>query len=375
MFMRVAIVHDWLVEKGGAELVLKEIVACYPDAEIFSLIDFLSDEERQYYIAGKSVTTSFLQKLPKAKKIYRNFLPLMPFAIEQLDVSSYDLVISSSYAVAKGVITGPDQLHICYCHSPIRYAWDLQFQYLKEAGLTSGVKSTFVKWVLHKIRNWDYRSAAAVDVFVSNSSFIKRRISKFYRRDAVVIHPPVDVAGFPLVEQKQDFYLTASRMVPYKKIDLIVKAFAGMPDKKLVVIGQGPDFKKIKELATPNVEIMGYQPFSVLKEKMQSAKAFVFAAEEDFGIVPVEAQACGTPVIAFGKGGALETVLDGVTGIFFSEQTEVSIQQAVNRFEALTFNPIDIRENAEKFSVERFRDNLKSLVDNSYKKFLENKGR
>lgn len=373
--MRVAIVHDWLVEKGGAELVLKEIVACYPDAEIFSLIDFLSDEERQYYIAGKSVTTSFLQKLPKAKKIYRNFLPLMPFAIEQLDVSSYDLVISSSYAVAKGVITGPDQLHICYCHSPIRYAWDLQFQYLKEAGLTSGVKSTFVKWVLHKIRNWDYRSAAAVDVFVSNSSFIKRRISKFYRRDAVVIHPPVDVAGFPLVEQKQDFYLTASRMVPYKKIDLIVKAFAGMPDKKLVVIGQGPDFKKIKELATPNVEIMGYQPFSVLKEKMQSAKAFVFAAEEDFGIVPVEAQACGTPVIAFGKGGALETVLDGVTGIFFSEQTEVSIQQAVNRFEALTFNPIDIRENAEKFSVERFRDNLKSLVDNSYKKFLENKGR
>ena len=361
--MKVAVIHDWLVELGGAELVLKEILECYPDADVFSLIDFLSEEDRKFYIQGKKVTTSFLQKLPKAKTKYRNFLPLMPIAIEQLDLRGYDLVISSSYAVAKGVITGPNQVHVCYCHSPIRYAWDMQFQYLEEAGLTRGLKSMFVKYVLHKIRNWDVRSAFSVDYFISNSEFISRRIHKVYKRDSTVIYPPVNLDGFTLCEEKQDFYLTASRMVPYKKIDLIVRAFNKMPDKKLVVIGTGPDFDKIKKQAGPNVELMGYQPFEQLKEKMRLAKAFVFAAEEDFGIVPVEAQACGTPVIAFGKGGALETVIDGTTGIYFNKQEEQSIVDAVNDFEKNAFDPKIVRKHAESFSTPRFRKELMSYID------------
>lgn len=367
--MKVAIVHDWLVEKGGAELVLKELIACYPQADLFSLLDFMDDDSRNYYLNGKSVTTSFLQKLPRAKKAYRNFLPLMPFAIEQFDLTSYDLVISSSYAVAKGVITGPDQLHICYCHSPIRYAWDMQYQYLKESGLTKGLKATFVKWTLHKIRNWDFRSSASVDYYIANSSFIKRRIMKFYKRDAEVINPPVDVTNFTLEVNKEDFYLTASRMVPYKKIDLIVRAFAQMPDKELIVIGSGPDFDKIKSFATNNVKLMGYQSFDVLKDHMQRAKAFVFAAEEDFGIVPVEAQACGTPVIAYGKGGALETVVDGKTGIFFKEQTVEALKQAVSNFEKCTFDPEIIRGHALNFSIDNFRNRIVSLVDKALIEF------
>lgn len=232
----------------------------------------------------------------------------MPLAIEQLDVSKYDLVISSSHAVAKGVITGPDQLHISYVHSPIRYAWDLQHQYLRESGLDKGIKGTLARYILYKIRNWDYRTANGVDSFVSNSDFIARRIHKVYRRKATTIYPPVDVSAFNYQGDKEDFYLTASRMVPYKKIDVIVQAFNKMPDKKLVVIGNGPDFNKIKSIAGSNVKILGYQPFEVLKDHMQRVKGFVFAAEEDFGITPVEAQACGTPVIAFGKGGSLKSI-------------------------------------------------------------------
>lgn len=360
---RVAIVHDWLVEKGGAELVLKELIACYPNADLFSLLDFFGNEDREFYLAGKSVATSFLQNMPMAKNKYRNYLPLMPIAIEQFDLTKYDLVISSSYAVAKGVITGPDQLHVCYCHSPIRYAWDMQYQYLSEAKLTNGLKSIFVKWVLHKLKNWDYRSSASVDSFFANSYFISRRIMKFYKRDSIVINPPVDISAFSLCENKDDFYLTASRMVPYKKIDLIVKAFSKMPEKKLIVIGAGPDFDKISKLATDNVIMMGYQSFSVLKDYMQRAKAFVFAAEEDFGIVPVEAQACGTPVIAFRKGGALETVSEGISGVFFDEQTTESIIGAVNSFENITFIPSVVRDNSLKFSIENFRSKIKESID------------
>ncbi|MDB5831761.1 MAG: glycosyl transferase family 1, partial [Caballeronia sp.] len=292
----------------------------------------------------------------------------MPLAIEQLDVSGYDLVISSSHAVAKGVLTGPDQIHVSYVHSPIRYAWDLQHQYLQQSNLTSGVKSLLARMVLHYMRNWDIRTSNSVDHFIANSAFIARRINKVYHRDSHVIFPPVDVEAFQRCDVKEDFYLTASRMVPYKKIDLIVEAFAKMPERKLVVIGDGPDMRKIRDKATPNVEIMGYQPFSVLQEKMQRAKAFVFAAEEDFGISVVEAQACGTPVIAYGKGGALETVLDSSharpTGLFFDEQTTASIIDAVDGFElgAVKINPADCRANAERFSIKHFRDGLRAYV-------------
>ncbi|WP_118181631.1 glycosyltransferase family 4 protein [Paraburkholderia phosphatilytica] len=363
--VRVAIVHDWLVTYAGAERVLEQIVACFPDADLFALVDFLDDRT---FLRGKPVKTSFIQKLPLARTKYRAYLPLMPLAIEQLDVSAYDVVISSSHAVAKGVLTGPDQIHISYVHSPIRYAWDLQHQYLNESKLTSGPKSALARLILHYIRNWDIRTANSVDQFVANSGFIARRIHKVYQRGAQVIFPPVDVDAFTLNTEKDDFYLTASRMVPYKKIDLIVEAFAQMPERRLVVIGDGPDMRKIRAKAAPNVEIMGYQPFEVLRDRMRRAKAFVFAAEEDFGISVVEAQACGTPVIAFGKGGALETVRDLMdpkpTGMFFDEQSAASIQAAVEVFDenANLFLPADCRANAERFSTAHFRERFVALV-------------
>ncbi|MFB9760925.1 glycosyltransferase family 4 protein [Ectobacillus funiculus] len=372
--MKIAIVHDWLVTYAGAEKVLEQLLEVYPTADIFSTVDYIEKDEREF-LKQKKVNTSFIQRLPFAKKKYRNYLPLMPLAVEQFDLSQYDVIISSSHAVAKGVITGPDQLHISYVHSPIRYAWDLQHQYLKEANLKHGLKGLLAKYMLHKMRNWDYRTANGVDIFLSNSEFISRRIWKVYRRDSRVVYPPVDVSSFTLKEEKSDYYVTASRMVPYKKIDIIVEAFANMPDKKLVVIGTGPDFEKIKAKAGKNVELLGYQPFSVLKEHMQNAKAFVFAAEEDFGITPVEAQACGTPVIAYGKGGALETVVgleetSMPTGLHFYEQTPQSIQEAVKLFEKnqTKFVPKNCRENALRFSEERFKVEIKSLVEEEYKK-------
>ena len=289
----------------------------------------------------------------------------MPLAIEQLDVSAYDIVISSSHCVAKGILTGPDQIHISYIHSPIRYAWDLQHQYLRESGLDHGLKGWLAKIILHYMRIWDTRTANGVDYFIANSKFIAKRIKKVYGREAEVIYPPVDIDKFELCEDKQDYYLTASRMVPYKKMKLIVEAFNEMPDKKLVVvvIGTGPEYEKTKAIAKDNIEMMGYQPDEVLKEKMQHAKAFVFAAEEDFGITPVEAQACGTPVIAYGRGGAFETVIDGRTGILFSKQMIESIQAAVSRFEINSeLNSSSCRANAERFSIDRFTYNMKNLA-------------
>jgi len=364
--MKVAIVHDWLVVYGGAERVLEQIIDCFPDADLFSLVDFL--EERDC-LRGKPVHTSFIQKLPFAKKHYRNYLPLMPIAIEQLDLSSYDLVISSSYAVAKGVLTGPNQLHVSYVHSPIRYAWDLQHQYLKESGLNRGLKSLCARALLHYIRNWDSRSANGVDHLIANSGFVGRRINKVYRRDSTVLHPPVAIDRFQLCTQKEDFYVTASRMVPYKRIDLIVRAFAQTPERQLVVIGDGPEMKKIAAQGAPNVHIIGYQSFDVLHDHLQRAKGFVFAAEEDFGISIVEAQACGTPVIAYGRGGALESVralgIPKPTGLFFEEQTVESVHDALDRFEGSIeqFTPMNCRTNAERFSAQHFRESFKSLLD------------
>jgi glycosyltransferase involved in cell wall biosynthesis len=363
---RVAIVHDWLVTYAGAERVLEQMIACFPQAEIFSLVDFVEDRK---FLHGKRATTSFIQRLPLARKKYRAYLPLMPLAIEQLDLSAYDLVISSSHAVAKGVLTGPDQVHVSYVHSPIRYAWDLQHQYLEQSNLTRGLRSIMARVVLHYIRNWDTRTSNAVDHFVANSQFIARRIRKVYHRDARVIFPPVDVKSFIVGEDKEDFYLTASRMVPYKKIDLIVEAFSRMPGKRLVVIGDGPEMKTIRAKAGPNVDILGYQPFAVLHDHMRRAKAFVFAAEEDFGIAPVEAQACGTPVIAFGKGGVLETVRElgdaHPTGVFFREQSVSAVVGAVREFEhnAHRFSARDCRLNAERFSIETFRERFMAFVE------------
>jgi glycosyltransferase involved in cell wall biosynthesis len=294
----------------------------------------------------------------------------MPLAVEQLDVSAYDLVISSNHAVAKGVLTGPDQVHICYCHTPIRYAWDLQHQYLREAGLTKGIKGALARAMLHYIRLWDYRTAAGVDHFIANSAYIARRIKKIYGREAVVMHPPVDVEAFPFAAAKEDFYVTASRMVPYKRVDLVVAAFAQLPERRLIVLGDGPEMEKVKALAGPNVTLMGYQGDAVLREHLQRARAFVFAAEEDFGILPVEAQACGTPVIAYGRGGALDSIIGldddtgaAPTGVFFEEQSAAAIAGAVRAFEAATIDPLACRAQAERFGAERFRAAFSGFVD------------
>ena len=358
---RIAIVHDWLVVYGGAERVLRELIALYPDCDLYSVVDFLSDDQRAQ-LFGKRASTTFVQKLPFARTKYRSYLPLMPFAVEQFDLSEYDLVISSSYAVAKGVITGPDQLHICFCHSPIRYAWDLQHQYLRQTGLTRGARSAIARMILHYMRLWDMRTASGVDQFIGNSAYIAKRIQKTYRREAIVVNPPVDIHAFPLKREKEDFYFTASRMVPYKRIDLIVEAFASMPERRLVVIGDGPEMARIRNRAGANVSLLGYQEHAVLCDHMQRARAFVFAAEEDFGIVPVEAQACGTPVIAFGKGGALETVIGlddpggrPPTGVFFESQAVEALIRAVEKFEEAVIDPQACRAWAERFSVENFR--------------------
>jgi len=374
--MKVAIIHDWLVTYAGAERVLEQMLNVFPDADLFSLVDFLPVGKRDF-IHNKPVKTSFIQKLPRAKTKYRQYLPLMPLAIEQHDLSSYDIVISSSHAVAKGVMTGPDQLHICMCYSPIRYAWDLQHQYLFESGLTKGLKGWVAKAFLHYVRMWDYRTASGVDRFIGISDFIVRRIKKIYGRESIVIYPPVDVEQFTCYSKKENFYLTASRMVPYKRIDMIVEAFTAMPERKLLVIGDGPDYDKIKAKAGANVTLLGYQTFDVLKDHLQRARAFVFAAEEDFGIAPLEAQACGTPVIAYKKGGAVETIrgLDATkpTGIFFVEQTISSLQKAVLKFEELTdkISSEDCRENALRFSPERFRNEFKEFVESEWEIFQE----
>ncbi|MEM6426529.1 MAG: glycosyltransferase family 4 protein [Cyanobacteria bacterium P01_H01_bin.119] len=371
--MKVAIVHEWFASYAGSERVVEQMLAVYPDADLYALVDFLAEGDRGF-IQNKSVTTSFIQQLPFARRGFRQYLPLMPLAVEQFDLSSYDLVISSSHAVAKGVITGPHQLHLCMCYSPIRYAWDLQHQYLRESGAGRGVRGWLVRWMLHQLRQWDCRTANGVDHFIAISRFIARRIHKVYRRSATVIYPPVNVAAFDIGDQKEDFYLAASRLVPYKRLDLIVAAFAQMPTRKLIVIGDGPESGRIQAIAAghSNITLLGYQPFSVLRDYLQRARAFVFAAEEDFGILPVEAQAAGTPVIAYGLGGAVETVIDGKTGLFFEHQTVEALTKGIERFEQRgNFDPGVLRHHAQAFGIDCFRQKFSAFVDQAWMSFRE----
>jgi glycosyltransferase involved in cell wall biosynthesis len=368
--MKVAIIHDWLVTYAGAERVLEQMLAVYPSADIFTLIDFVPADQRQF-LQHRPVHTSFLQRIPGVRRSYRRYLPLMPLAIEQFDLSGYDLVLSSSHAVAKGVITGPDQRHICMCYSPIRYAWDLQHQYLRETGLDRGLSGMLARWILHRLRVWDVRTSNGVDDFIAISRFIARRIWKTYRRESTVIYPPVDVDRFTPGGTRDDFYVTASRMVPYKRMDLIVEAFAAMPSRELIVIGDGPEASRIRTKASTNVRFLGHQPFEVLRDHLRGALAFVFAAEEDFGIAPLEAQACGTPVVAYGRGGVLESIRplgesDEPTGLFFREQSVSALIGAVEQFERQRhqIQPENCRHNAERFAAGRFRRELQRHVEN-----------
>ena len=362
--LKTAIVHDWLAEYAGSERCTESFTTLWPEADIFTLVDILNDEQRRIILKGKQSKTSFIQKLPFAKKNHRIYLPLFPFAIEQFDLSDYNLIISSSHAIAKGVLTRYDQLHICYCHTPIRYAWDLYFRYLEDAGIKTGIKGWFVKRTLHKMRLWDVLASRRPDYLIANSKHIAKRIKKIYDRDAEVIYPPVDVDKFSVGTQKENFYLTVSRFTNYKRIDLIVQAFNMMPDKKLVVVGGGAEEKKIKSIAGKNIEILPFQEQGSVKQLMQKAKAFVFAADEDFGIVVVEAMACGTPVIAWNGGGTRESVLNGETGILFSEQSVESIISAIKEFEKNEnkFSPGVIRKHSEKFSRKIFEENIRDFV-------------
>lgn len=372
--MKVAIVQEWLVTVGGSDKVVKAILDVFPDADIYTLVakKEVCDE---LGIPWEKVHTSFIQKMPLGTKKHRAYLPLFPFAIEQFDLRGYDVVISSSHCVAKGVLTKADQLHICYCHSPIRYCWDMYNEYLEESHLDKGFKSWLVRLMLHPIRQFDAIAGSRVDYYISNSDYVGQRIRKTYRRKATTIHPNIDISNFELCNDKLEYYLASSRLVAYKKIDTIIEAFNQMPDKKLVVIGGGPNLEAYRKLAKDNVTVMGYQPFDVLKDKMQHAKAFVFAADEDFGMIPIEAQSCGTPVIAYGHGGSLETVNGGKTGLFFNEQTPEAIVEAVNKFESMgsqPFAPADCRQWAEGFSEERFKREIKEFVEEKYEEFKKN---
>ncbi len=359
--MKIAIVHDWLDTPGGAENVIENLLELYPDADLFSLVDFFSNENRKKYLKGKKATTSFIQKLPFSKTKFRNYLPFFPIAIEQFNLDDYGLVISSSHAVAKGVLTGPHQVHICYQYSPMRYAWDMYHTYFKEHNI-SGIKAFILRKVLHKIRIWDVVSSNRVDHFVAISTLIQNRIQKYYRRESDIIFPPVNTEVFTLCETKEAYYFTASRLVPYKKVKLIVEAF-NANGKSLKVAGTGEQYDEIKKISKSNVEVLGYCSDEQMIEYMQKAKAFVYAAFEDFGIVPVEAMACGTPVIAYGKGGVLDTVIDEETGVLFEEQTVESLNEAVKYFETLEFDAQTISTYARKFSEENFKRQFKAYIE------------
>jgi len=366
--MKTALVHDWLIAMAGAEKVLEALYEIYP-SKVFTL---LADRKKLQgsLLQAAEIQTSFLQKFPRALHWYRNYLPLFPLAIEQLDVRDADVVISSSHAVAKGVLTHSQQLHICYCHTPIRYGWDLYHEYQQSL---RGPKKILSRMILHKLRNWDVSSSTRVDHFIANSHYIAQRIEKIYGKKAHVIYPPVATDTFQIDERKDSYYITVSRLVPYKKIDMMVEAFRHMPDKKLIVIGEGPEYKKILSKAPPNVALLGFQSDEVIRRYIAKAKAFLFAAEEDFGITPVEAQASGVPVIAFGRGGVLETVIPDKTGLFFFQQNLYCLVKAIHQFEKKQdrFDPKEIKAHAESFNRQRFMNECKQFTEQKYKEFYE----
>lgn len=366
--LKVAIIHDWLVTWAGAEKVLDVLLARYPQAEIFTTVNFLDDRQAPS-LRGRIIHTSFIQKLPGARRHYRRYLPLMPLAVEQFDLKGFDLILSSSHAVAKGIISDPSALHVCYCYSPMRYAWDMQHQYLRQTGNATGIKSALMRWQLHRLRLWDYVSAQRVDHFIAISDYIQRRIACFYRRDAEVVYPPVDTGRYRHDRPREGFYLAASRLVPYKRLDLVIEAFNRMPDRQLIVIGDGPERRRLEAKAADNIVLMGYQEDAVLIDHLERARAFVFMAEEDFGILPVEAQAAGAPVIGYGVGGVAETVIDQRTGLHVPSQEAEALCQAVACFEGRqeddreAFSAEACRQNALRFDRSVFETELARCLD------------
>jgi glycosyltransferase involved in cell wall biosynthesis len=369
--MKVALVHEWLLDYAGSERVVREILEVLPDADLFALIDH-RDRELADAIP-RAATTSFLQAFPRPQRWLKYYVPLMPLAVRGLDVSGYDIVVSSSHAVAKGVRTRKGQLHISYVHTPMRYAWDLREEYLRAAGLERGPLAWAARFTLERLRRWDARSAQGVDAFLANSAHVAERIRRSYGRAAEVLHPPVDVAGFPLREKKDDFYLTVSRLEGYKRVDLLVEAFNWDGRRRLVVVGDGSEHARLSSMAGPNVTLVGRLPTAQVVDYMQRARAFLFAGIEDFGIVMAEAQACGTPVIAFGRGGAAEIVRPD-TGVLFAEQTPDAVLAAVERFESQEFKAEACRANASRFDRPRFRERFRAYLEGLQSAMVQGSG-
>lgn len=368
--MKTAVVHDWLATCGGAEQVLEQLLICYPDADVFALVDFLPERDRGV-LRGCPVTTSFIQHLPGAQKYFRYYLPLMPWAMSRMDLSGYDLVLSSSWAFARAVKTATTQIHVSYIHTPIRYAWELRDTYLQR-GLGNPVARWVARLLLECLRRWDIKTAQRGGHLIANSQFIAQRIRQCWQRDSIVLNPPVAVDDFVCPDrpsEPDDFFVVVSRLVHYKAVGQLVEAFNQMPDKRLIIIGDGPMFAALKNQAGPNVELLGSQPRPVVVDKLCRAKAFVFCALEDFGIALVEAQACGTPVIAYGAGGALDSVIPygqpHATGLFFNEQSAPSIIAAVEAFERLApgIQAADCVANAQRFAPGFFRQAFTNIID------------
>ncbi len=369
---KIALVHDWFNEAGGAEQVVREILYCYPEADVFCLFDFFTKKNRDHYLFGKKTHTSFIQKFPFVKRQYRSLFPLFPYAIEHLDLKDYDIIISSSSCVAKGVKRRPGQLHISYCHSPARYAWDLKEDYLRAA--KTRLTKAVLKYFFERLRKWDYKSSDRVDYFIANSSFVRDRILRFFNRDSIVIYPPVDVEMKKTNVERRDVYVSVSRLVTYKNVDLIVEAFRLMPELKLEIAGDGPMRNEIMKTLPPNVTYLGYIDDETKRSKLAQAKAFVAAATEDFGISIVEAQSYCTPVIIPAVGGYIETVNEN-TGVFFRQKTVDDMVATIRAFHQSNrmFIHQDFEENIKSFCIERFREELKTFIDDKINQHIARK--
>jgi glycosyltransferase involved in cell wall biosynthesis len=369
--LRVAIVHYWFVRSRGGERVLEVLADMFPQADIFTLV--LDPKALPPSLRSRKFTTSFLQKVPGIRRHYRKFLPLFPLALEQFKLDEYDLVISSESGPAKGVLTRPHTCHICYCHTPMRYVWDMYHQYRSSAS-GGALGRAFYSIAANYVRQWDYVASARVDYYVASSHNAASRIAKYYRREAEVIHPPVNISSFAIGTNAEDFYLVVSPLVAYKRVDLAISACNAMK-RRLIVIGQGEAMRALQQTAGPTITFLGYQPDDVVREHYRRCRAFIFPGEEDIGLTPIEAQACGRPVIAFGRGGALETVIGGLptssfapessTGVFFAEQSAESLADAIRFFELneTRFSPAFIRRHAERFDVSRFKSEMGSFIN------------
>ncbi len=364
--LKVALIHDWLTGQRGGEKVLEVLCEIFPEAPIFTLFHFPGTQIKS--IEERDIHTSFLQRMPFLRKKYRSYLPMFPVAVELFDLQDFDMIVSSSHCVAKGVIPRPDALHVCYIHSPVRYAWNQYFSYFspKKLGFFS---RKLIPFSIHKLRLWDESSSHRVDHFIANSKATAQRVQKYYRRQSDVIHPPVDSDYFRPVEKQEDYFLIVSALVPYKKIDLAIQTF-NQNGRVLKILGQGPEYKRLKKMSKTNIQFLGSTDDETLLKTYQQAKALIMPGEEDFGINALEAQACGIPVVSYARGGALETVISGETGVFFSELSVKSLLGALDKLETIPFNKEILRVHALNFSREKFKEILNAFLRKKWHDFV-----